>query len=53
MIIELKKNKIIKTLKGHKSKVLTIKRIIHPQYGECLISQDSGFSSIKIWKVSK
>ena len=39
ILIELNKGIIIKTLKGHNQFVLTIKRIIHPIYGKCLISQ--------------
>ncbi len=52
-LIELKKNKIIKILEGHENKVLTVKNIIHPKYGECLISQNADRSTIKIWKISK
>ena len=38
----------IKTLKAHKNKVYSIKKIYHPKYGECIISQSS--SQIKLWK---
>ena len=38
----------IKDLKGHNTDVLTIKKIIHPQYGECLISISS---EIKLWNI--
>jgi WD40 repeat protein len=36
-------------LKGHSDEVLTIKKIIHPTYGECLISQGWGNEKIKLW----
>ena len=52
-VISLNESKIIKSLEGHENKVLTIKHIIHPKYGECLISQDAGCSVIKLWKISK
>ena len=38
-VIELNKGIIIKVLKGHNKFVLTIKTIIYPKYGKCLISQ--------------
>ena len=37
----------VKNIKGHKDKVLTIKKIDHPIYGECIISQSN--SEIKLW----
>ena len=51
-LIKLNESKIIKNLKGHTNKVLTIKKIIHPKYGECLISQDADDSQIKLWTIS-
>ena len=48
-ILDLKKGKIIKTLKGHKNWVITMGKINHPNYGECLVSQDSGKGKIKLW----
>ena len=51
-LIKLNESKIIKNLKGHTNKVLTIIKFIHPKYGECLISQDSDDSQIKLWKIS-
>ena len=32
--------------------VLTIKKIFHPKYGDCLISQGNDLSQIKLWKIS-
>jgi len=40
-----------KNLKSHKDKVLTIKKIEHPIYGECIISQS--YSEIKLWVCNK
>ena len=48
-LIEIKKGLIIKSLTGHNDYVLTIKKIIHPEYGECLISQNCEESEIKLW----
>ena len=47
-LIDLDKGIIIKTLNGHNSRVLTVKKIIHPEYGECLISQGWN-EKIKLW----
>ena len=48
-LIELKNGNIIKELKGHNNKVITIKKIIHPKYGKCLISQGTKENTIKLW----
>ena len=37
-LINIDNGKIIKNLSGHKEEVVTIKKLIHPKYGECLIS---------------
>ena len=37
-LININNGKIIKSLSGHSGKVFTIKKIIYPKYGECLIS---------------
>ena len=50
-IIEIKNNLIIKSLTGHNNLILTIKKIISPKHGECLISQNWRESEIKLWKV--
>ena len=49
-IIDLNKGIIIKNLKGHKEAIYTIKKIEHPIYGECLISQGWAGDGIKLWK---
>ena len=49
LLLELKNEILVKTLEGHNNHC-TIKKIIHPQYGECLISQNNLNSKIKMWK---
>ena len=48
-IVEYNNGKIIKELKGHSNKVISIKKINLPGYGECLFSQAIKLDSIKIW----
>ena len=48
-LIELNNGNIVKCLNGHNNCVLTIKKIIHPKYGECLISQGYKDSGINLW----
>ena len=48
-IIEIKSGLIVKSLTGHNNWVLTIKKIFHKEYGECLISQNWKESEIKLW----
>ena len=48
-LIELKKGKISAKLNGFNNKVLCIKKLIHPLYGECLISQGYEKEQIKIF----
>ena len=52
-LINLNTKKVIKELKGHRDRILSIKKIIHPKYGECLITQDADKSQIKLWIISK
>ena len=47
-LIDIQNNKIISSLIGHNDFVISIKKINHPQYGQCIISQ--GFDNkIKLW----
>ena len=48
LLLELKNEIIAKTLEGHNN-YCTIKKIIHPEYGECLISQSRKNSELKMW----
>ena len=47
-LININKGILVKNISGHNSRVLTIKKIIHPIYGKCLISQ-SWDNRIKLW----
>ena len=47
-LLNIKKGKIIKNLIGHKKRVLNIKKINHPLYEECLVSQDNDYQ-MKLW----
>ena len=49
-IIEIKKWIIVKSLDGgHFNTVITIKKIFHPKYGNCLVTQNCLESQIKLW----
>jgi len=50
-LIDLKKGIIIKNLKENKNDVISIKKIVHPLYGECLISQGFEDNQIKMWNL--
>ena len=47
-LINLNNGKIVKDLISHDDYVIIVMKINHPQYGECLISQD-GEGVIKLW----
>jgi len=49
-LINLKNGKVIKSLIGHNDFVITLKKVIHPIYGESLISQ-SNDGKMKLWKI--
>ena len=48
-LIDIKNEKIIKSFIGHNNYVCTIRKIVHPQYGGCIISQSWHNDEIKIW----
>ena len=48
-LIDLQKGKTIKKYNGYNNSVITIKKIIIPKYGECLITQEFEKNSIKLW----
>ena len=48
-IIALNDRKIIKSLIGYRREVVCVKKIIHPKYGKCLISQGISNEEIKLW----
>ena len=47
-LLNINKGILIKNISGHNSRVLTIKKIAHPIYGNCLISQ-SWDNKINLW----
>ena len=49
LLIDLNKGSNVKTLIGHEDSVLTIRKLVHPIYGECLISKGVGNEQIKLW----
>ena len=49
LLIDLNKGSNIKTLIGHEDSVLTIRKLVHPIYGQCLISKGVGNEQIKLW----
>mgnify|MGYP002624997218 CR=1 FL=1 len=52
-LIDLTEEYIVKNFKGHNNSVCTIKKINHPQYGDCLISQGYNEDPIKLWAIKK
>ena len=48
-LIDLKKGIVIKNFDGHEHSVICLKKIIHPKYGESLISQGLSKDQIKLW----
>ena len=48
-MINIKKGIIEKNIEGHNSGIFTIKKIYHPKYGECLLSQGYENDQIKFW----
>ena len=50
-LLEINTGKIISKFYGHLKIAKNIQKIIHPQYGECLLSQDVDY--IKLWVINK
>lgn len=49
-LIDLNAEVIINEIKGHNKMVCTIKKLIHPIYGECLVSQGFRKDQIILWR---
>ena len=47
-LVDLENKLVIKSLTGYNMEVLTIKKIIHPEYGECIICQGLYIDPIKV-----
>ena len=48
-LIDLKNEEVINNLMGNNDAVLNIKKIKHPKFGDCLISQGFKNNQIKLW----
>jgi len=48
-LIDLVKGEIIKVLTECDNFIICVKKVKHPKYGECLVSQGLGKEQIKIW----
>ena len=48
-LIDIKNLKIVKSFNAHNNYVCTIRKIVHPKYGGCIISQSWHNDDIKIW----
>ena len=51
-LIDLSGGKLVKSFKGHSSTVCSLEKIVHPKYGECLISQALD-GKLKVWASQK
>ena len=54
-VIDLENENIVNTLIGHDHNIITIKSVIHPLYGESIITQELYNGQIKLWtnKINK
>ena len=50
-LVNLKSGNIVKELTGHNLYLMDIKKITHPKYGECLVSQGYHDDQIKLWVI--
>ena len=48
-LVDFKNYNFIKSFHGHNNEVCTIKKIFHPNHGECLLSQGLANEQIKMW----
>ena len=48
-LVDLNEEKVVKDLKGHSTYIVTIKKILHPKYGDCLISVGNFYEQLKLW----
>jgi len=50
-LVDLNSGNIIKELKSHKIYCITIKKLIHPFFGECLVSKGLFNDQIILWTI--
>ena len=48
-LVELNTGELVKELRGHADSVISIKKLIIPKYGDCIISQGNQSDQIKLW----
>ena len=48
-LVDLNTGEMVKELSGHTDSVISIKKLIIPKYGECIISQGNQSDQIKLW----
>ena len=53
LLVDYKKGLLIGVINVHNDNIMKIVKIIHKNYGECLISQGFGYEQIKIWNFKK
>ncbi len=51
-LIDLKKGKIIQNKCNESNEILTIKSLIHPKFGNCLLAQSLGKEQIKVYSIN-
>ena len=52
-LVEINSGKIVKYLTGFSDFVLTIKKVNHPFYRECLLTKGNNYDMIKLWIIKK
>ena len=52
-LVDLDTKNVIKEFIGHTNPVLALKKIFHPKFGECLISQADSYDFIKLWNIKE
>ena len=52
-LVEIKNGLVMKSLVGYNNEVCTIKKIKHPTFGECIVSQGWENEQIKLWVNNK
>lgn len=48
-VIDLENEIVVNTLIGHTHNIITIKTVMHPVYGECVITQELYTGQMKLW----
>lgn len=52
-LVDIINKKVVINLRECDNEILTLKKIYHPKYGECLISQSWNWENIKLWVKDK